>query len=130
MDYVEVSFLEKSHCLTLLNDHPVIYLELINKLTSIINKTENQLCSSYQKSIRERTAELIVSLRDTHGAFQNNKWRINIRLSRAEMATMIGTTTESLIRTMTELRDSRIIEEDHKQLYITNEAQLLKWANL
>ena len=71
-----------------------------------------------------------MSLKTTHGVKEGNRWKIELKLTREEMATMIGTANETLIRFMTEFKDAGIIEQEGKVIYIKDEAELLNWANI
>jgi CRP-like cAMP-binding protein len=91
---------------------------------------EKKLTSLHQKNVRERLAELIISLKATHSVKVGNRWRIDLKLTREEMATMIGTANETVIRFMTEFKDAGIIEQEGKVIYVIDEEKLLDWANL
>lgn len=95
-----------------------------------MGSAENKLTSLHQKNVRERLAELLLSLKTTHGVKENGRWKIDLKLTREEMATMIGTANETLIRFMTEFKDAGIIEQEGKVIYIVNEEELLNWANI
>ena len=75
-------------------------------------------------------AVLILSLKASHGVKENGKWKIDLKLTREEMATMIGTANETLIRFMTEFKEAGIIEQEGKTIIIKDEEELLNWANI
>ena len=56
--------------------------------------------------------------------------KLNIKLTREEMASMIGTATETLIRFMSELREEGLITQQGKTILITDEEGLINHANL
>ena len=95
-----------------------------------MGNAENKLSSLHQKNVRERLAELLLSLKTTHGVKENDRWKIELKLTREEMATMIGTANETLIRFMTEFKEAGIIEQEGKIIYIKDENELLNWANI
>jgi len=130
MEDTEVCFIDKKYILSLIEKNPSVALNIINKLSKDMGKAENKLSSLHQKNVRERLAELLLSLKATHGIKENGRWRIDLKLTREEMATMIGTANETLIRFMTEFKDADIIEQEGKVIYIKNEAELLEWANI
>ena len=105
-------------------------MQIINKLSRDMGIAEAKLTSLHQKNVRERLAELLLSLKVSHGVKDGNRIKIDMKLTREEMATMIGTANETLIRFMTEFKEAGILTQEGKVIYITNEEELLNWANL
>ena len=130
MEDTEVCFIDKKFILKIIEKNPSVALNIINKLSRDMGSAEKKLSSLHQKNVRERLAELLLSLKATHGTLEEGKWKIELKLTREEMATMIGTANETLIRFMTEFKEAGIIEQVGKTIFITNEEELLNWANL
>jgi CRP-like cAMP-binding protein len=130
MEDTEVCFIDKKYILSMIQKNPSVALNIINKLSRDMGTAESKLSSLHQKNVSERLAELLLSLKMTHGILEDNRWRINLKLTREEMATMIGTANETLIRFMTEFKDAGLIEQEGKTIYIKNVDALLEWANI
>lgn len=130
MEDTEVCFIDKKFILQKIADQPTVALNIINKLSRDMGIAEKKLTSLHQKNVRERLAELLISLKVTHGIKEGNRTKLELKLTREEMATMIGTANETLIRFMTEFKDAGIIEQEGKVIYITDEEELLNWANI
>jgi len=130
MEDTEVCFIDKKYILSMLKTEPTVALNLIRKLSSDMGAAEKKMASLHQKNVRERLAELLLSLKVSHGIKEERGIRLNIKLTREEMATMIGTANETLIRFMTEFKEAGLIEQDGKTIYIKDENELLNWANL
>lgn len=130
MEDTEVCFLDKKFILNILENNPSVAMHIINKLSRDMGIAENKLTSLHQKNVRERLAELLLSLKVSHGIRERKRVKIDMKLTREEMATMIGTANETLIRFMTEFKDAGIIEQEGKIIYITDEEELLNWANI
>ncbi len=130
MEDTDVCFIDKKFILKIIENNPTVALSVINKLSRDMGAAENKLTSLHQKNVRERLAELILSLKASHGVKTDGKWKIDLKLTREEMATMIGTANETLIRSMTEFKEAGILEQEGKTIYIKNEEELLNWANL
>lgn len=130
MDDTEVCFIDKKYILELIAKKPSVALNIINKLSRDMDSADSKLSSLHQKNVSERLAELLLSLKATHGVKDRNRWRIDLKLTREEMATMIGTANETLIRFMSEFKDAGIIEQEGKVIYITNVDELLERANI
>ena len=76
-----------------------------------------------QKSVKSRLAFTLLHLQDQFGIDTDKSLKIN--LSRDELATLIGTATESAIRLLSELKKARFIDLQGKKILIL-EPQLLK----
>ncbi|CBW26269.1 putative FNR-family transcriptional regulator protein [Halobacteriovorax marinus SJ] len=127
----EVCFIDKSFILKMINEKPSVSLNIINKLSVDMGKAETKLSSFHQKNVRERLAELLIVLSKSHGeAISDGRIKLNLKLTREEMATMIGTANETLIRFISEFKDENLIEQDGKHIIIKDEEKLSEWANL
>ena len=131
MDDARVCFLDKKFILKVIQDQPTVSMNIINKLSRDMGAAENKVSSFHQKNVRERLAELLLLLKESHGdRLEDGRYRIDLKLTREEMATMIGTANETLIRFISEFKDAGLIEQEGKVLFIKNEEELIDWANL
>ena len=126
-----VCFFDKKSILKSIEKNPEIALSLIQNLSRDRGLAENKMASFPQKNVRERLAELLISLKSTHGVkASSGHWEINLKLTREEMATMIGTASETLIRFISEFKDLGLIEQKGKVIRILNEEELMNFANV
>ena len=79
--------------------------------------------------MRERIAEALLFLKATYG-LEEDKMTINIKLSREDLADYIGTSTESVIRLLSEFNSSGVIELVGKKILIKDLNQLNRIANI
>ena len=107
-------------------DFPRRMMQLMAKDTQDMEK---RLTNWMQKSVRERLAEVLLLL---HSRYQDEKkpTTINVRLSREEIANLVGTATESAIRYLSELNNDKIIELKGKEIKILNKEKLVWIANI
>ena len=126
-----VCFIDKKYIVKLVQEHPSVACNLIGKLGRDLGAAEHRISSFYQKNVRERLAELLLLLKSSHGAQEDSgAWRLDIKLTREEMASIIGTASETLIRFMSELKQEGYIEQKGKTIYLVNEEGLLDFANI
>jgi len=131
MEDTEVCFIDKTFILKLMSDKPKVALSLIGQLSKDLGDSESKLSSLHQKNVRERLAELLIILKENHGEdLGKNRFKITIKLTREEMATMIGAANETLIRFITEFRENNLISQEGKYLIIEDEDALYEWAGL
>ena len=93
-----------------------------------LGEANNYITDIAQKSVKERLAEILLHLKDEFGV--NNEEIININLTREELANLIGTATESVIRLLSEFKADGIIELQGRKIRIKNAAKLKKLSNI
>jgi CRP-like cAMP-binding protein len=121
-------FIDKKYVLEILSNKSQVSFDLIVKLTQDMAAAEAKIVSFNQKNVRERLAELLYELSLNYGVDDSGRIRINIKLTREEMASIIGTANETLIRFMTEFKDNKLIEQSGKTIYVINQSKLRDWA--
>lgn len=125
-----ICFIDKKYIYKSLKENPSIGIQLIQKLSVEMGAAETKAASMFQKNVRERLAELFLTLKESFGVKEGNRTKLDIKLTREEMASMIGTANETIIRFVTEFKDEGIIEQEGKTIFIINEGKLLEFANL
>lgn len=131
LEDTKVCFLDKKFIMKVIQEQPSVSMNIIEKLSSDMGAAENKLSSLHQKNVRERLAELLLLLKESHGIKDDDgRVRIDLKLTREEMATMIGTANETLIRFVSEFKEAGLVEQEGKTIFITNEEELINWANL
>lgn len=81
-----------------------------------------------QKSVRERTAEMLLLLKEEFGVDRYNTLQFTI--TREDLANMVGTATESLIRIISEFRNDGMLECPGRKIRFLNTEELRFAANL
>jgi CRP/FNR family transcriptional regulator, polysaccharide utilization system transcription regulator len=81
-----------------------------------------------QKTVRERLAEVLIHLRDSFGLDNDNF--LQISLTREELANIVGTATESVIRLLSEFKSDGMLELHGRRIKILDVRGLKKTANL
>lgn len=125
-----ICFIDKKFIYQAIHDEPTLALKLIEKLSQEMGSAESKSASLTQKNVRERLAELFLMLKKTYGVVEGNRIRLDIKLTREEMASMVGTANETVIRFITEFREEGIIEQEGKVIFILDEEKLLQFANV
>ncbi|MGE3610256.1 MAG: Crp/Fnr family transcriptional regulator [Bacteriovoracaceae bacterium] len=126
-----ICFMDKKYILKALEAEPTIALNLIERLSKEMGKAEARSAALSHKNVRERLAELFLMLMKSYGETEKDgRTRLDIKLTREEIASMIGTANETVIRFISEFKDEDIIEQEGKTIFIKNENKLLEFANL
>lgn len=81
-----------------------------------------------QKTVRERLAEVLLLLMDTFDLDEDHT--LQISLTREELANMVGTATESVIRLLSEFKSDHLIELNGRRIKLLNIPKLIKIGNV
>ncbi len=77
-----------------------------------------------QKNVRERLAEILLLLNDNFGTDKNGV--LNISLTREELAGIVGTATESVIRLLSEFKKDGIVKLNRRKIKLIDTKRLKK----
>jgi len=89
----------------------------------------NEIISSLRtKSTLQRTAEVLVRLQATFGS--DNDGAVNLYVTKGELANIIGSSVESVFRTLGRLRQKKYINFEKSKIWIKDESKLRAIARL
>lgn len=126
-----VCFLDKNYIYSTIKKEPSVALNLIEKLSKGMGAAEKRNASMSNKNARERLAELLLSFCKSYGIEElDGRIKLDIKLNRDEMASMVGTAHETIIRLISEFKEEKILEQEGKIIFIINHDKLLEFANL
>ena len=102
-------------------------LELLQLACRELGEANAYITDIAQKTVRERLAEIIVHLKNEFGVNKDNI--LQISLTREELANIVGTATESVIRLLSEFKNDKLIEIEGRKIKLLNFNALVKVAN-
>lgn len=123
----EICFISGELLVSLIKNNGDFSLELIRLICLELGEANSYLTDIAQKSVRARLAEILIHLKDEFGI--NNDGVLKISLTREELANIVGTATESVIRLLSEFKSDSLIKLNGRQITILNESGLKKNAN-
>lgn len=121
----DICFLDKNKFLSSLQANPSIALKLIGQLSRELNRSEEQVLDFAYKSVRVRFVEFLLMLKQNFGVYEQGAYRLQIALSREELAQAIGTTVETAARLISEFRAEGLIDVEKKSIFIKEPQKLL-----
>lgn len=123
LEDMEVCYIPREPILNAFNNNNKFSLLLMRSICTDLKEANEMIMNMAQKSVKSRLAFTLLHLQDQFGIDTDKSLKIN--LSRDELATLIGTATESAIRLLSELKKARFIDLQGKKILIL-EPQLLK----
>ncbi|MBI1767572.1 MAG: response regulator [Bacteroidetes bacterium] len=112
--------------LTLIYANKEIARKFISMLASNLYEAENKLLELAYQSVRQRVATVLIKL--NHQTESTNEDQ-HITVARKDLSGMVGTTTESLNRTLVDFKNEGLIEIFDKGLKIVQHSKLEKVRN-
>jgi CRP-like cAMP-binding protein len=107
--------------------------QLSNNLMKLVSNdlasAEKKMVDMMQKPVRERMAEGLILLKEMFGLAEDGK-TLNVIMSREDIASFIGTTTETAIRTLSDFNSENIICLYKKEIRIENFSRLLHESHI
>jgi CRP-like cAMP-binding protein len=120
----EVLLIPKEDFYSLIYNNAAVMKKFIKMLSDNIIEKENQLVNLAYSSVRKRVANALVTLYDRYHQTEGGKF--NISISREDLANIVGTATESLIRTLSDFKEEKLIEVKSSNITIINYDKLKK----
>lgn len=115
----ELTIIPRHDFLVLLQS-PDVSASFISLLCRKVAEKENQLLNLAYNSVRQRTAESLLKASSLKDA------KDNIAISRDDLAKMVGTASESVIRVLSDFKDEGLIEIEGGKIKILAPAKLEK----
>jgi CRP-like cAMP-binding protein len=123
-----VCFIPSEILISFIKTNPVFALELMKLACHELGEANSFITDIAQKTVRERLAEILLLLVNDFGLDELNYLKIS--LTREELANIVGTATESVIRLLSEFKSDRLVELNGRKIKILNKKSLQKISNV
>ncbi len=122
----EITEVPKDTFTELLNNNRDVMYRFIRLLAGNISEREQQLMAIAYNSLRKKVADALVSIQRK---YKRDNEKANIDISRENLANIVGIAKESLIRTLSDFKDERLIDIVSGDIVIINEKALEQMLN-
>src|SRR5690606_39637363 len=102
---------------------------LLKTLSHEFTVLANNLTIFSQKSVRERLALQLIVIREKYKVGLQSGTAIEINMSRTDLANLVGTTRENIVRILTEFKENSILETNGRKIIIHDIKKLIQIAN-
>lgn len=127
IDSVDVAMVPRDEFETLVNGNPAVLKKFIGLLAKNVTEKEEQLLGLAYNSLRKKVANALVTLYDKYKPSNDQPFSIDI--SRDNLSTIAGTAKESLIRTLGDFKDEKLIDVKSSVITILNVQKLRTLIN-
>lgn len=123
LEDAEIVFFPKSDFYKLIDGSFDVLKEVVALLSNKVKEEQERLMKLAYSSVRKRTAEALLHLKERYEK-DNNK-PFTMAIARDDLARIVGTATESLIRTLSDFKQEGLITIDGSRITIVEELKLL-----
>jgi len=120
----ELYRIPKEDFLALIHNNRDVASRFIKMLTGNISEKETQLISLAYNTVRKRVAEALLLLQERYRESKDTDFKVSI--SRDDLASIVGTATESVIRTLSDFREEQLIRMEGRSIVIQSTEGLEK----
>jgi CRP/FNR family transcriptional regulator, polysaccharide utilization system transcription regulator len=124
----QVCFIPAEILISLVKSNSTFAHELLKLACHELGEANAFITDIAQKTVRERLAEILLLLVNDFGLDEQNFLKIS--LTREELANIVGTATESVIRLLSEFKTDRLVELNGRKIKILSRKGLEKISNV
>lgn len=128
IDDTQLLYIPAKQMLDLFKKSAEFSMALMRMACKELGESNKYITDIAQKTVRERLAEVLLILMDSFDVDDQNF--LNISLTREELANMVGTATESVIRLLSEFKTDKLIELHGRRIKLLDIPKLMKIGNM
>lgn len=128
LEDTKVCFVPEAEFQRIITENPKVTQDLFSLLSKALGEAENKLSNLALKPVRERLAEALVLLMRTYKKAEEKEFSISI--SREDLASIVGTAKETVIRFLSELKDDNVVNTKGSLITIIDEQKLIKLSQM
>jgi len=123
----ELCLIPKEDFYSLVYQNSEVSKKFIKMLSDNLREKEEQLLKLAYNSVRKKVADALVTLYNRYN--KDGSINFTISISREDLANLAGTATESTIRTLSDLKDEKLIDIQASKITVLNYEKLSKMKN-
>lgn len=125
----KIAFIPKEDFLTTLEQSEVLGKRLLKTLSHEFAVLANSITMFAQKNVRERLALQLIVLREKYKEHFEPGMPVEINMSRDDLASLVGTARENVVRVLSEFKLSGIVETRGRKIIVHDIKKLVAIAN-
>ena len=123
-------FIPKSDFLEVLKNDSSLTQRILRSMSQDLGTMADSVTTLAQKPVRERLAGALLMLKDTYGIDAHDNGPVEINLTREDLANIVGTATETLIRLLHDFKEEKLIETQGRKIRVLEPEKLVRVGNL
>jgi CRP-like cAMP-binding protein len=126
LEETELAVIPREDFERLINNNKEVMQKFIKLLANNVTSTEQQLINLAYNSLRKKVADSLLTIYKKYG---NDNKEFKIDISRENLASLAGTAKESVIRTLSDFKDEKLIDILQGDIVILDEKKLQRMLN-
>lgn len=126
----KVAFIPKEDFSKTLSNSEVLSKRLLKTLSHEFTVLANSITMFAQKSVREKLALQLIVIREKYKVNFEPGLPVAINISRDDLASIVGTARENVVRILTEFKKDQILETKGRRIIVLDVSRLIEIANL
>jgi CRP/FNR family transcriptional regulator, polysaccharide utilization system transcription regulator len=127
LEDAEVAIIPKDDFFSLLQGSREVSSKFIRMLSNEIKEREERLLQLAYNSVRKRVAEALVMLVNRYQ--DDHSKPFSMAITREDIASIVGTATETVIRTLSDFREEQLVEMKGSLITVLNYEKLARMRN-
>jgi len=127
LEDTELAVIPREELQALLYRDRDVSMRFIKMLSREVKEKEGLLLELAYASVRQRVAQAVLRLNERYSPEEAGS--LGVHMSREDLATIVGTATESLIRALTDLKEDGLVEVKGREIRIKDKRRLERLAN-
>ncbi len=127
IEAAQVGILRNDDVENLIRTNPDIALKILKVMSKRLRQAQIQVRDLALKDTYGRLASMLLILAKDHGCPCDSGTRIDISLSRQELANLIGTSRETVTRILSDFKRNKVIDLDKQVIVLLDENKLKSW---
>ena len=123
----ELCFIPGEMLIHLIKNNGDFALDVLQQSCKELGEANSYITDIAQKTVRERLAEVLIKLKENFELDENQE--LQISLTREELANIVGTATESVIRLLSEFKQDKLIDLKGRKIRLLDIKKLEKISN-
>lgn len=130
LEDAKICYIPKENFFEVLQKNPAFMKRVVKGICHEMGILEERMAELAHKSVRERLAANLLMLKETYGMEGEGSVLIDIALSREDLAAIVGTATETVIRLLSEFKNDGLISFEGKRIRVIDSKKLARQADL
>ena len=130
LEDAKICFIPKENFFEVLQKNPLFMRKVVKAVCHEMGIMEERMAELAHKSVRERLAANLIMLKETYGMEGEGSTLIDLALSREDLASIVGTATETVIRLLSEFKSDGLISFEGKKIRVLDPKKLARQADL
>ncbi|MBN8789995.1 MAG: Crp/Fnr family transcriptional regulator [Terrimonas sp.] len=124
-----IAFIPRQNFLEAVRQSEVLNKRLLKTLSHEFAVLANSLSLFAQKSVRERLALQLIVMREKYKVNFKPGMAVEINMSRDDLANLVGTARENVVRLLSEFKEKGIVETKGRKIIVQDVTRLIEIAD-